>query len=152
ALAVHLVEDAGPVFADGVPFDIGVARTALLAGRLPSGSHLSRSFLGREPLAPFAPDVIHLSISESSAVWPWWMSESRSSAYPCAIVITIATAPSSESAANPYSRSAGAKASVSTRRHSSFTCWTRARSSGRFHASACSSSQIFEYPLERSSS
>ena len=28
----------------------------------------------------------------------------------------------------------------------------RARSSGRFHAMACSSSQIFEYPLDRSSS
>src|SRR5262245_62438119 len=136
SLAVHLVEDSCAVFARGVALGVGIAGTALLTGRFPGGPHAERSFFDRERLAPFAREFIQVSISESNAWWPCSMPESRSSAYPCAMVMTRPTIASSESASKPYSLSAGANASVSTRRHSSFTCWTRARSSGRFHAMA----------------
>src|SRR5262249_31848897 len=151
ALAVHLVEDPRAVFARGVALGVGVAGAALLAGRSP-GPQAEPPFSEGERLAPPAGDFIQVSISESGVTWPSSMSDSRSSAYPCAMVMTRLTAASSERTPKPSSRSAGANASVSPRLHSSLTCWTRARSSGRFHAIACSSSQIFVYPLDRSSS
>src|SRR5262245_2216240 len=151
SLAVHLVEDSSAVFARREALGIRIAGPALLASRSPGGSHAVCSFFDREPLAPRARVLIQSSISESRTVWPSSMPESFSSTYPCAMVMTRLTVASSESPSKPYSRSAGAKASVSTRLPSSFSCWTRARSSGRFHAMACSSSQIFEYPLDRSS-
>src|SRR4030095_16400287 len=139
-LAVHLVVDTRAVAAHRKAIHVGMSPSALLWCRLPSSCHF-RLLL---PLAASS-DPSHPSIQPSSAACPRSMLDRRSSAYPCAIVTTSDTAASTgNDCSRPYSRSAGANASLSTTRHSSATRWMRRSSSGRFHARAWSSSQTFE--------
>ena len=59
--------------------------------------------------------------------------------------VTTSETSASSGISMPYRLRGSANASMSTDRHSALTWSTRSRSSGRFHASACSSYQTFSY-------
>ena len=131
-LPVDLVEDPDAVALD-VTLLIRVARPCLLLRRQAFRRNGHRDLLSSQA-------SIHSRSSSCPSVTP----ERRSSMMPSLNVMTSETSTSS-GISIPYRSRGSANASIRTARHSAFTWSTRSCSSGRFQASAWSSSQTFSY-------